>query len=43
LEGKIAAIEGDDGNEVVVLEIDRGTQRRISLAEVKDARLAFHW
>lgn len=43
LEGKIAAIEGDDGKEVVVLEIDRGAQRRIPLAEVKDARLAFHW
>jgi ribosome maturation factor RimP len=43
LEGKIAAIEGDDGNEVVVLEIDQGTQRRIPLADVKDARLAFHW
>jgi len=27
----------------VVLEMDRGGERRIPLAEVKDARLAFHW
>jgi ribosome maturation factor RimP len=42
-EGKISAVEGDVGFEIVVLEMDRGGERRIPLAEVKDARLAFHW
>jgi ribosome maturation factor RimP len=41
-EGKIAAIEGGQGDEVVVLELERGPERRIPLAEVKEARLAFH-
>jgi len=41
-EGKIAAIEGGQGAEVVVLELERGPQRRIPLADVKEARLAFH-
>ena len=42
-EGKIAAVEGDGGAEVVVLEMERGPERRIPLADVKDARLAFHF
>ena len=41
-EGKIAAIEGGQGAEVVVLEPERGPERRIPLADVKEARLAFH-
>ena len=41
-EGKIAAVEGGEGAEVVVLAIERGTERRIPLADVKEARLAFH-
>jgi ribosome maturation factor RimP len=41
-EGKIAAIEGGQGAEVVVLEQERGPERRIPLADVKEARLAFH-
>ena len=42
-EGKIAAIEGGDGAEVVVLELERGPERRIPLADVKEARLSFHF
>jgi ribosome maturation factor RimP len=41
-EGKIAALEGGEGAEVVVLAAERGPERRIPLAEVKEARLAFH-
>jgi ribosome maturation factor RimP len=41
-EGKIAAVEGGDGAEVVVLELERGPERRIPLADVKEARLSFH-
>jgi ribosome maturation factor RimP len=41
-EGKIASIEGGEGAEVVVLELERGPERRIPLADVKEARLAFH-
>lgn len=42
-EGKIAAVEEADGGEVVVLEMERGEPRRVPLAEVDEARLAFHW
>src|SRR5215208_2697915 len=42
-EGKIASIDGADGSEVLVLEMERGAQRRIPLADVTEARLAFHW
>ena len=42
-EGKITAVEGADGGEVVVLEMERGAPRRVPLSEVHEARLAFHW
>jgi ribosome maturation factor RimP len=42
IEGKIVALEGDAGSEVAVLEPRAGEQRRIPLAVVKEARLAFH-
>ena len=42
-EGKIAAVEGGEGSEVVVLAFERGPERRIPLADVKEARLAFHF
>jgi ribosome maturation factor RimP len=42
-EGKIAGVEGAEGAEVVVLALERGPERRIPLAEVKEARLAFHF
>jgi len=41
-EAKIVAVEGDAGSEVAVLEPKPGDQRRIPLAVVKEARLAFH-
>ena len=41
-EAKIVAVEGDAGSEVAVLESKPGDQRRIPLAVVKEARLAFH-
>ena len=34
--------KGGEGAEVVVLEPERGAERRIPLAAVKEARLAFH-
>jgi ribosome maturation factor RimP len=36
IEGKILAVEGESGSEVA------GVERRIPLADVKEARLAFH-
>lgn len=41
-EGKIIAVEGPAGAEAAVIEMERGAQRRIPLADVKEARLAFH-
>jgi ribosome maturation factor RimP len=41
-EGKILAVEGEAGSEVAVLEPKPGDHRRIPLADVKEARLAFH-
>lgn len=43
LEVEIAGVDGESGSEVAVLKDANGTERRIPLAEVKDARLAFHW
>jgi ribosome maturation factor RimP len=42
IEGKILAVEGELGSEVAVLEPKAGDQRRVPLAVVKEARLAFH-
>jgi ribosome maturation factor RimP len=42
IEGKILGVEGESGSEVAVLEPKAGTERRIPLADVKEARLAFH-
>jgi ribosome maturation factor RimP len=41
-EGKLLGIEGDEGAEVAVLDMGKGQQRHIPLADVKEARLAFH-
>lgn len=41
-EGQLVAVEGDPGSEVAVVEIAKGKQRHIPLADVKEARLAFH-
>ena len=42
-EVEIAAVEGDPGNEVVVVRNERGVERRFPLSAVEKARLAFHW
>ena len=43
-EVEIVALEGETGQEVAVLrEARRGVEHRVPLAEVTQARLAFHW
>jgi len=42
-EAKILGVEGPVGSEVAVLELASGEERRVLLADVKEARLAFHW
>ena len=42
-EVEIVGLEGDEGAEVVVVRTKRGTEQRIPLADVKEARLAFTW
>src|SRR6266550_976498 len=42
-EVEIAGVEGDDGQEVVIVRNERGDERRVPLAAVEKARLAFHW
>ncbi len=39
----IAGVEGDSGNEVVIVRNERGVERRFPLSAVEKARLAFHW
>ena len=41
-EAKIVSVEGEEGDLTVVLREERGTEKRIPLAAVKEARLAFH-
>jgi hypothetical protein len=36
-------VEGSDGAESIVVRTAQGTEQRIALADVKDARLAFTW
>jgi ribosome maturation factor RimP len=42
-EVEIVALEGDAGNEIVIVRDGRGAERRLPLAQVREARLAFHW
>ncbi len=42
-EVEIAGVEGDTGQEVVIVRNERGDERRFPLAAVEKARLAFHW
>jgi ribosome maturation factor RimP len=39
----IVALEGEPGEEVAVVRDARGAEHRLRLAEVSQARLAFHW
>lgn len=40
---EIVAVEGEPGAEVVLVRGERGDEHRLTLADVKEARLAFHW
>ena len=40
---EIVGVEGEPGSETVVVRDARGTERRIPLADVREARLVFHW
>ena len=40
---EIAGVEGDAGEEIVIVHDERGLERRFPLAAVEKARLAFHW
>jgi ribosome maturation factor RimP len=42
-EVEIVGVEGDAGQEVVIVHDERGEERRFPLAAVEKARLAFHW
>jgi ribosome maturation factor RimP len=42
-EVEIVGVEGSEGAEVVIVRDQRGTERRVPLAQVREARLAFHW
>jgi ribosome maturation factor RimP len=42
-EGKILDVEGEMGSEVAVIEVKPNDHRRVPLAVVKEARLAFHF
>ena len=39
----VVALEGDPGAEIAVVRDARGVEHRLPLAEVSQARLAFHW
>jgi len=40
---KIVGVDGEPGSETVTVRDSRGTERRIPLADVREARLVFHW
>jgi ribosome maturation factor RimP len=42
-EVEIAGVEGDTGDETVIVHDERGRERRFPLSAVEKARLAFHW
>jgi ribosome maturation factor RimP len=42
-EVEIVSLEGEAGNEIVIVRDGRGAERRVPLAQVREARLAFHW
>ena len=42
-EVEIVGLEGDTGAEVAVVRLKKGEERRVPLAEIREARLAFHW
>jgi ribosome maturation factor RimP len=42
-EVEIVAVEGDAGSEAAVVRDGKGVEHRVPIAEVTQARLAFHW
>lgn len=42
-EVEIVGLEGETGAEVAVVRLKKGEERRVPLAEIREARLAFHW
>lgn len=40
---EIVGVDGEPGNETVIVRDARGTERRIPLADIREARLVFHW
>src|SRR5258705_7640101 len=42
-EVEIAGVDGDAGQEIVIVRNERGEERRFPLVAVEKARLAFHW
>jgi ribosome maturation factor RimP len=42
-EVEIGGVEGDPGQEVVIVRNEQGVERRLPLSAVEKARLAFHW
>jgi hypothetical protein len=42
-EVEIVGVDGEEGSEAVAVRTDRGEEKRIPLAEVREARLAFNW
>ncbi|HET7458237.1 MAG TPA: ribosome maturation factor RimP [Gemmatimonadaceae bacterium] len=42
-EVEIVGVEGDHGGEVAVVRDAKGSEQRIPLADIREARLAFHW
>ncbi|MEO6446132.1 MAG: ribosome maturation factor RimP [Gemmatimonadaceae bacterium] len=43
IEGDIVGIEGEEGTEVAVLRDQRGSEHRVALSAIKEARLVFVW
>jgi ribosome maturation factor RimP len=42
-EGKLVEVHGSDGSELAVIQPEKGEAKRVPLAAIKEARLAFHW
>lgn len=42
-EVEIVSVDGEPGAETAVVRMAKGEERRITLAGVREARLAFHW
>jgi ribosome maturation factor RimP len=42
-EVEVVAVEGEPGSEVIVVRNARGDDLRVPLAEIREARLVFHW